>query len=170
MLPADEPVTILGMIPSKMSYVGLWLWDSAMHALAYRHLDPDLARNQIRSMLAHQLADGMLPDAIYDEGVIANMEYPVIAEVTKPPIVAWAALKLQESDPDPKFLEQIYIPLVRWNAWWFAMNDDDAEAGEKANFRHPLCPRPRRSYAWRSYNLAKQTLRRRLDSLETNKK
>jgi glycogen debranching enzyme len=123
------------MIPSKMSYVGLWLWDSAMHALAYRHLDPDLARNQIRSMLAHQLPDGMLPDAIYDEGVVATMEYPVIAEVTKPPIVAWAALKLHETDPNLEFLQEIYVPLVRWNAWWFAMNDDDVDG--LVQYNHP---------------------------------
>jgi putative isomerase len=113
----------------------LWLWDSAMHTLAYRHVDPDLARNQIRAMLAYQLADGMLPDAIYDDGVIATIDHPITAEVTKPPILAWAALKLHEIDPDPDFLEEIYVPLVRWNAWWFAMNDDDVDG--LAQYNHP---------------------------------
>jgi hypothetical protein len=28
-----------GMVPSKTKYVGLWLWDSALHALAFRHID-----------------------------------------------------------------------------------------------------------------------------------
>ncbi|MFN2139575.1 MAG: amylo-alpha-1,6-glucosidase [Candidatus Promineifilaceae bacterium] len=128
-------ITYEAMMPSKLSYVGLWLWDSAMHTLAYRHVDPDLARNQIRAMLACQLDDGMLPDAIYDEGVIATIDHPVTAEVTKPPILAWAALKLHEMDPDPAFLEEIYIPLVRWNAWWFAMNDDDVDG--LAQYNHP---------------------------------
>ncbi len=123
------------MMPSKLSYVGLWLWDSAMHALAFRHVDPELARNQIRAMLARQLDDGMLPDAIYDEGVIATIDHPISAEVTKPPILAWAALKLHETDPDLEFLEEIYIPLVRWNAWWFAMNDDDVDG--LAQYNHP---------------------------------
>jgi putative isomerase len=123
------------MMPSKLSYVGLWLWDSAMHALAYRYVDPDLARNQIRAMLAAQLDDGMLPDAIYDEGVIATIDHPISAEVTKPPILAWAALKLHETDPDPDFLQEIYVPLVRWNAWWFAMNDDDVDG--LAQYNHP---------------------------------
>ena len=123
------------MMPSKLSYVGLWLWDSAMHALAYRHIDPDLARNQIRAMLTCQLEDGMLPDAIYDEGVIATIDHPISAEVTKPPILAWAALKLHETDPDPDFLKEIYIPLVRWNAWWFAMNDDDVDG--LVQYNHP---------------------------------
>ncbi|HEX6304387.1 MAG TPA: trehalase family glycosidase [Anaerolineales bacterium] len=123
------------MMPSKVNYVGLWLWDSAIHALAYRHCDPELARDQIRSMVDCQLPDGMLPDAVYDEGVVAEIDHPIRAAVTKPPIIAWAALKLHESEPDPKFLQQIYVPLVRWNAWWFAMNDDDADG--LVQYNHP---------------------------------
>jgi putative isomerase len=123
------------MTPSKTSYVGLWLWDSAMHALAYRHVDPELARNQIRAMLTCQLPDGMLPDAIYDEGVISTIDHPISAEVTKPPILAWTALKLHESNPDLDFLQEIYVALVRWNAWWFSMNDDDVDG--LAQYNHP---------------------------------
>ncbi|MEA3377626.1 MAG: trehalase family glycosidase [Chloroflexota bacterium] len=128
-------VTYEAMMPSKINYVGLWLWDSALHALAYRYVDPELARDQIRAMVAHQLSDGMMPDAVYDEGVIAEIEHPIRAEVTKPPILAWAALKLHETDPDLDFLREIYVPLVRWNAWWFAMNDDDVDG--LAQYNHP---------------------------------
>jgi glycogen debranching enzyme len=123
------------MMPSKENYVGIWLWDSAMHALAFRHIDPELARNQIRAMLACQLPDGMLPDAVYDEGVISEIDHPIKAEVTKPPILAWAALKLHETAPDLAFLQEIYVPLVRWNAWWFSMNDDDVDG--LAQYNHP---------------------------------
>ncbi|MDX9864631.1 MAG: trehalase family glycosidase [Anaerolineaceae bacterium] len=123
------------MMPSKTNYIGLWLWDSAMHALAFQHTNPELARNQIRAMLALQLPDGMLPDAVYDDGVISEIEHPIRAEVTKPPILAWAAIKLHETDPDITFLEDIYIPLVRWNAWWFSMNDDDVDG--LAQYNHP---------------------------------
>jgi len=123
------------MMPSKKNYIGLWLWDSAMHALAYRHVDPELARNQIRAMISKQLPDGMLPDAIYDEGVIAEIDHPIRAEVTKPPILAWTALKLHETAPDLGFLKEIYIPLVRWNAWWFSMNDDNVNG--LVQYNHP---------------------------------
>jgi glycogen debranching enzyme len=123
------------MAPSKVNYIGLWLWDNAMHALAFRHIDADLARNQIRAMLAHQLPNGMLPDAIYDEGVVSTLDHPIVGEVTKPPILAWAALKLHETDPDPAFLEEIYIPMVRLNAWWFNMNDDDGDG--LCQYNHP---------------------------------
>lgn len=123
------------MTPSKVNYVGLWLWDSALHALAYRHIDPELARDQIRAMVAHQLSDGMMPDAVYDEGIVAKIDQPIRAEVTKPPILAWAALKLHETAPDLGFLREIYVPLVRWNAWWFSMNDDDVDG--LAQYNHP---------------------------------
>jgi glycogen debranching enzyme len=123
------------MMPSKVQYVGIWNWDACFHALAFRHVDPELARNQLRTMLACQLPDGMIPDAVYDEAVVADIEHPLRAEVTKPPIMAWAALKLHEMDPDPEFLQEIYVPLVRWNAWWFAMNDDDANG--LAQYNHP---------------------------------
>jgi glycogen debranching enzyme len=86
-------------------------------------------------MLAYQLPDGMLPDAVYDEGIVTEINHPIHAEVTKPPIVAWAALKLHETAPDLGFLQEIYIPLVRWNAWWFSMNDDDVDG--LAQYNHP---------------------------------
>lgn len=123
------------MTPSKLGYIGLWLWDNAMHSLAYRHVDAELARNQIRSMLAHQLPNGMIPDVVYDDGIVATIDHPITAEVTKPPILAWAVLKLHEIDPDLDFLSEVYVPLMRLNAWWFAMNDDDGDG--LAQYNHP---------------------------------
>lgn len=123
------------MSPSKISYVGLWLWDNAMHALAYRYVDANLARDQIRGMLAHQLPNGMLPDAVYDEGVVSTIDHPIVGQVTKPPIFAWAALKLHETDPDFDFLKEIYAPLVHVNAWWLHMNDDDGDG--LVQYNHP---------------------------------
>jgi putative isomerase len=128
-------VTHEAMMPSKVQYVGIWNWDACFHALAFRHVDPELARNQLRTMLDCQLPDGMIPDAVYDEAVVADIEHPRRAEVTKPPIMAWAALKLHETDPNLGFLQEIYVPLVRWNAWWFSMNDDDADG--LVQYNHP---------------------------------
>ncbi len=123
------------MMPTKAFYVGAWLWDSALHAIAFRHVDPELARDQIRVMLANQLPDGMLPDAIFDEGVVSEIGHPIHAKVTKPPIMAWAALKINEIDPNVEFLKEIYEPLKRENAWWFAHNDDDNDG--IVQYTHP---------------------------------
>jgi glycogen debranching enzyme len=34
-----------------------------------------------------------------------------------------------------EFLKEIYVPLVRLNAWWFSMNDDDGDG--LAQYNHP---------------------------------
>lgn len=123
------------IVPSKAKYIGLWLWDSALHALALRHADPEMARNQIRAFLPRQLPDGMFPDVVFDEGVVSEIDHPIKGRVTKPPILAWAALKIHEIAPDVAFLEEIYDPIVRWNRWWFDQSTDGAEG--LASYSHP---------------------------------
>ena len=123
------------MMPSKVKYVGLWLWDCAMHAIAFRHIEPELARNQIRAMLAWQMEDGMLPDAIFDDGIVSEIDFPIRAKVTKPPILAWAAWKINEVVPDLEFIKEIYPQLVRENQWWFKENDDDRDG--IVQYNHP---------------------------------
>jgi glycogen debranching enzyme len=124
------------MTPSKLHYVGVWQWDAFFHAIAYRHIDRRLARDQIRILLDHQRADGMIPDAVHDEGTITHLTFPVDADVTKPPLIAWAAWKLYEIDGDREFLDEIYEPIVRWNSWWFERNDFDADG--LCEYLHPF--------------------------------
>lgn len=123
------------LLPSKVHYVGVWHWDQVFHALAYRHVDLQLAEDQLRIVLDHQRPDGMLPDAIHDEGLITHLTQPVDADVTKPPIITWAVLKMQESQPHPDFLAEVYDPLTRWNAWW--MNANRAPDG-LCLYQHPF--------------------------------
>jgi glycogen debranching enzyme len=92
------------------------------HALAYRHVDTNLAEDQLRIVLDHQRPDGMLPDAIHDEGLVTHLEKPVNADVTKPPIMTWAVLKMYETSRHDDFLKEVYEPLVRWNRWWMTAN------------------------------------------------
>ncbi|HJW90787.1 MAG TPA: trehalase family glycosidase [Anaerolineales bacterium] len=113
------------MTPSFFHYVGVWQWDAYFHALAYRHVDKRLAQDQLRILLDHQREDGMIPDAVHDEGTVTHLTYPVDADVTKPPLVSWAVWKLYELDGDREFLDEIYESLVRWNNWWFEKNDLD---------------------------------------------
>ncbi|MBB6351324.1 amylo-alpha-1,6-glucosidase [Nonomuraea muscovyensis] len=149
-------VTIQGrqaLIPSKYGYVGLWNWDSYFHAIALRHADPALAREQIRILLDHQRPDGLIPDVVHDHGVLAETTdlprsdlarlaqhvggEPVreAVPVTKPPLTAWAVWKIHEVDPDPDFLAEVYEPLVRSQEWWFARSDPDGDG--LAEYLHP---------------------------------
>ncbi len=123
------------MTPSMIHYVGVWQWDAYFHALAYRHVEKHLAHDQIRIVLDHQREDGMIPDAIHDEGTVTRLDYPVDADVTKPPLLAWAAYKLYELDGDREFIDEIYEPIVRWNNWWFEQNDTDGNG--LCEYQHP---------------------------------
>jgi hypothetical protein len=124
------------MTPSKMHYVGVWQWDAFFHALAYRHVDKQLARDQLRILLDHQRADGMIPDAVHDEGTVTHLGFPVEGDVTKPPLLAWAAWKLYQSDQGREFPDEIYEPIVRWNRWWFEHNDLDGDG--LCEYQHPF--------------------------------
>jgi glycogen debranching enzyme len=126
------------MIPSKTQYIGAWQWDSFFHALAYRYVDRRLAENQLRIMLDHQLEDGMIPDAIHDEGMVTEMALPgsdQVVPVTKPPLIAWTARLLYAVLENRDFLSEIYEPLKRWAGWWFERNDDDRDG--IVQYNHP---------------------------------
>ncbi len=123
------------MTPSKIHYVGVWQWDAYFHALAYRHVDMKLAKDQLRVILDHQREDGMIPDAVHDEGAVTHLTFPVDADVTKPPLLAWSAWKLYETEHDREFLDEIYEPMVRWNTWWFEKNDLDGNG--LCEYQHP---------------------------------
>jgi glycogen debranching enzyme len=122
-------------VPSKCGYIGVWLWDNALHSLAFRYVDPELARDQIRGVLVHQQKDGMLPDAIFDDGIVTEIDHPIQGKVTKPPILAWAAMKINEIDPNEQFIRDIYDPLVRWNHWWLPSWKKNPDA--LASYTHP---------------------------------
>ncbi|MFG6199772.1 amylo-alpha-1,6-glucosidase [Nonomuraea sp. JJY05] len=141
------------LVPSKNGYVGLWNWDSYFHAIALRHADPALAREQIRILLDHQRPDGLIPDVVHDHGVLAETtdlprsDLARLAEhvgggpigdavpVTKPPLTAWAVWKIHEVDPDPAFLAEVYEPLARSQEWWFTRSDPDGDG--LAEYLHP---------------------------------
>ncbi|NRQ33877.1 glycogen debranching protein [Nonomuraea sp. NN258] len=141
------------LIPSKYGYVGLWNWDSYFHAIALRHADPALAREQIRILLDNQRPDGLIPDVVHDHGVLsettdlprsdlARLAQHVggepnrdVVPVTKPPLTAWAVWKIHEVDPDLGFLAEVYEPLVRSQRWWFACSDPDGDG--LAEYLHP---------------------------------
>ena len=122
-----------GLAPSKDRYLGVWHWDALFHALALRHVEPELARDQIRLLLDHQLPNGMLPDVVHDEGLIVEADG---VPVTKPPLLVWAALQLVEEDGDASFLAEVYEPAVRWTLWWFRENDDDGDG--VVQYDHPF--------------------------------
>lgn len=124
------------LTPSKIHYVGVWQWDALFHALAYRHAHHRLAKDQLRILLDHQREDGMLPDAVHDEGTVTHLDFPIEADVTKPPLLAWTIWKIYETTADREFLQETYEATVRWIRWWLDKNDQDGDG--LCEYGHPF--------------------------------
>lgn len=123
------------LAPSKTHYLGIWHWDAYFHALAYRHVDAQLAQDQLWALLDYQSDNGMIPDVVHDEGLITREDDPGGRELTKPPLMAWSALRLFEGGGGSAFLQDMYEPLVRWNNWWLEHCDDDGDG--VVQYNHP---------------------------------
>jgi glycogen debranching enzyme len=108
-----------GTFPSRHSYEGFWIWDSAFQALGFAQWDLELAKDNIRLMLHNQDSHGGLP-FLHPDATVPSAQ---------PPLLSWVAMEIYEKerheDPDRAraFLEEIYPNLVRWNAWWFRHRD-----------------------------------------------
>lgn len=145
------------IVPAKPGYVGHWQWDAYFIVTGLRHGAPELARDQIRTVLEHQLPDGMFADVVHDGGVLASTgelppadvarlsaahqagtgPAPVAAPVpvTKPPLTAWAVAKLHETSPDPEFLAECFGAIERSQRWWLTVSDTDGDG--LAEYLHP---------------------------------
>ncbi len=111
------------LVSSKRHSTTIWQWDACFYAMAYRHIDRKLAQDQLRIFFDHQAPSGMIPDGIYESGVIFKREQPSEADWSRPPLLAWAIWKLFERDGDVEFLNEIYDGLSRWLKWWLDLFD-----------------------------------------------
>ncbi len=118
--------------PAPATYEYQWLWDSCFHAIAYRWLDPDMARDELLSAVAHQYASG--PDA----GMIPHMTYwngggealwgrPDSSLITQPPLVAVAAMRVHAVRPDRELLSRLYPRLSAYHEWFDRRRDPDGD-------------------------------------------
>lgn len=90
---------------------GIWNWDTAFHAMTTSRFDTDLAKDCMRGFMQYQKADGMFPDVIYKSG-------NKVEDLTKPPVLPWAAITVYRADPDKEFLEEAYHRFVRNEEFW----------------------------------------------------
>ncbi|WP_040282488.1 amylo-alpha-1,6-glucosidase [Tessaracoccus massiliensis] len=150
-LRLDAPIgTNRAVVPSKIGYVGLWQWDAYFMAIGLRHGDVDLATEQLRIALAHQGADGQLPDVVHDEGVLASsedlppgdlenlrrMSSPSLANsrvpLTKPPLTALAVQLLAEK-AGSAVVDEFLPAMMAAQDWWYSTS---APSGRPA-YLHP---------------------------------
>ncbi len=107
--------------PDRWPHRHMWLWDSAFHALGGQHIDEELGRDCIRSVLTKQRSSGfiphtMAPDPKYD------------SQITQPPVLSWATWELHRQNPSLDFLAEVY-PGLRDYVGWDLRNMDRLESG-----------------------------------------
>jgi putative isomerase len=103
--------------PDRWPHRGMWLWDSAFHAIGYRHVDAALAREILSAVFDGQADDGFVP--------IRSEPHSSHPRFTQPPLLALAAKLVLETDDDRDWLEWIYPRLCRYVAWDLANRDSD---------------------------------------------
>ncbi len=102
--------------PDRWPHRAMWLWDSVFHAIGWRHIHPALAREMIEAVMDVQGEDGFIPHA--------NNPHQS-SDVTQPPVLALGVQLVNEVDPQPAWIEQVYPKLCAYIEWDFAHRDSD---------------------------------------------
>lgn len=123
-IPAGE-LSHQGLFPSYQYewFHGFWSWDSWKQAVGLSYYDTALAKDQMRAMFDYQSEDGFIVDCIYRDTTIEAHNY----RDTKPPLAAWAVVKIVEQDPDISFIEEMYPKLKKYHEWWYNKRDHDKD-------------------------------------------
>jgi putative isomerase len=103
--------------PDRWPHRNMWLWDSAFHAIGWRHVDVATARLAIEAVLDMQQPDGRIPISLGATGQPAAF--------TQPPVLALAAAKVDEMAPDKAWIASLYGPLCRYVQWDLDNRDSD---------------------------------------------
>ncbi len=124
--------------PDRMPHRHMWMWDTAFHAVGLMYLEPALAEDAVRALLAKQCDNGQLRLAAQPGAT--DKEEPG----TQPPIVAWAVSSLVSHTDRLEFAREAYEPLVRYIEWfethrkngtglygWEIRKEDDAICGAR---------------------------------------
>ena len=118
--------------PSHRLYPFQWNWDSAFIALGLAAVDPERGREEVRSLLEGQWADGMVPHIVFHPQPLDYRPGPELWQsaecadgpgvptsgLTQPPVLATAIRLLHEVDPTPGFLEEVVPAVEAWHAWF----------------------------------------------------
>ncbi len=117
--PAGDILTA-GSNPSYVGFIdGIWSWDSWKIASANVFYNPEMAKDEMRTLFDYQADNGMVPDFISYNKAHNNWRD------SKPPVAAWGTMNVYRETGDKEFLAQMYGPLMKFHNWWFAERDHD---------------------------------------------
>ena len=127
--------------PSKEHYFHQWFWDSSFHAIVLSHIDIDLAKNEIDSLLYAQKKDGFIPHIVYwdDHKYTASLSnlgqrlesklslFPSNSELIQPPLIAEAVEAIYKKSKDLHYLRRIVPQLKSYYLWLETHRDPDKD-------------------------------------------
>lgn len=125
--------------PSPGRYNWQWFWDSCFHSVVNASLDPNLAKDELRSLITAQETDGMIGHMTYWGSLgscFAAMYFQAKAfrwrrrhtALIQPPIIAQSVEEVWKSTNDKEFLKEI-LPYVRLYYDWLAASRDPKNLG-----------------------------------------
>src|SRR6266571_405967 len=120
--------------PSPTTYPFQWFWDSSFHAIALLHVDPELAKQEIRCLLQGAQPDGFIPHMLLWEKAYharALQEYSIVladpfyTATVQPPVLARAVWRVYQATKDRDFLLEVLPATMRFYRWLKAYRDPD---------------------------------------------
>jgi hypothetical protein len=128
-------------VPTKGLYPFQWLWDAGFCALGWRTFDEPRAWLELRTLLAAQWPNGMLPHIVHhrtDTGYSLDHTWwdapgPVPSSgITQPPVLATVVRRLLEAADDPELAERearALLPGLLAFHRWFVRERDPGGSG-----------------------------------------
>ena len=125
--------------PAPPRYHHMWHWDSCFHAIAWRHLDPARARQELRTVLRSGRGDGFLPHTAFWQRHPGWRRAPLYATrrvagdtataSIGPPVLplAWELVAEASRDDDPGFRHEGLADLTAHLDWLARERDLDGD-------------------------------------------
>lgn len=107
--------------PDRWPHKDMWLWDTAFHAIGWRHIDPVLAREMIDGMFDLQRDDGFLTY----RGAATGSASHLGEKLTQPPVLSLAVKLVEQTAGDERWMERLYPKLCAYIEWDLAHRDTD---------------------------------------------
>lgn len=103
--------------PAVSYYDAIWNWDTPFHLVALSRFNPELAKDQVRQLLA-------LQNAALQAGFISTSYGTAWQEIaSQPPILIWGVDVLWERTGDNAFISEVYDGLALYYNWWIGNRD-----------------------------------------------
>lgn len=108
-----------GVQPATGHFDAFWAWDSWEHAVALAIFNPELAKDQMRTMFDFQTPEGMIID------LVSLYEKDNNRVCSKPPIAGWGTYMVYQRTKDKAFIKEMLPKLMKYHEWRYKYRDHD---------------------------------------------